>query len=59
VASKGVKNGRFASVAMIGVTRRFFGSVARKGVRGQEKRGKGERKNARSARLYGGKHEED
>jgi hypothetical protein len=38
VANTGVKNGCFGSVAMIRVTRRFFGSVARKELRRDEVR---------------------
>jgi hypothetical protein len=38
VATTGVILGDFGSVAMIRLSRRFFGSVARKGVRGEEVR---------------------
>jgi len=38
--AKGLREGIFGSVAMIGVSGRFHGSVAKKGVRGVLKKGR-------------------
>ena len=58
MANTRVTKGGFGSVVMIGLRRRFLGSVANKEVRrsGAGSRGSGRERTKRWARLHGGEH---